>query len=381
MGLADTLRVTEPAIEKRVTWAELFFDLVFVFAITQMSAMLHAAHSPGGLLRAVVLFVPLWWAWVGTTVHANTHDVDNPVDRLGILVAGLCGLGMALAVPGAYGDRAVLFGGGYLALRIVLAVLYFRGRRFIVSPFSVALLVSGPLLLAGAYTPGTARIVLWALAGAVDLATPALLRRRLAVIAFHPEHLPERFGLFVIIALGESIVAIGANASSHPLTAARLTAVALAFTLACALWWVYFVFAASAVRHAIATAVVRTDIIRQVLAYAHLCLVMAIVAVAVGLAEAVSQPEHRMSPGTLALLYGGCVLYLATFGYTRWRMFRVVSWTRLGGAAVCLLAAPAAALLPTLGALAVVAIAVAGVNVVEAVVVRRHTRMAAARAS
>src|SRR2546423_10458850 len=168
-----------PAVEeKRVTWAELFFDLVFVFAVTEISTALRTDHSWAGVGQAAVLFVPLWWAWVGTSVHANTHDVDNPVDRLGIFAVGLCSLFMALGVGHAYGGYGLLYGAAYLALRIVLAALYFRGMPFGISPFSIGLLVTGPLVLAGGLVHGGWRIGLWALAGPLDLAGPAPLRRR-----------------------------------------------------------------------------------------------------------------------------------------------------------------------------------------------------------
>jgi low temperature requirement protein LtrA len=360
--------------EKRVTWAELFFDLVFVFAVTQISAFVHHDVSWAGLGRAVVLFVPLWWAWVGTSIHANTHDVDNPLDRIGIFAVALCGLFMALAVPDAYGSRALLFGCGYLAPRVVLALLVFRGGRMVLNAFSIGLFVTGPLLVTGAVATGGWRVALWAAAGLVDLAGPAALRRRLARIRFEPSHLPERFGLFVIIALGESIVAIGVNASADPMSAYRLSAVAAAFVLACALWWVYFAFAASAVRHAMATANVQTDIIRQVLAYGHLCLTASIIAVAVGMSEVVAHPPEPMHAGSAGLLVGGCALYLATFGYTRWRMFRTVSWTRLGAALLCLALLPTATRVPALATLAALVVVAVGLNLVEAAVVRRAAR-------
>src|SRR5262249_3167257 len=134
--------------EKRVTWAELFFDLVFVFAITQVSELLHHDHSWAGVGRALIVFVPIWWAWVGTTIHANRHDVDTVHDTLGIFVVGLGSLGMALALPGAYGDRGALFGAAYLFLRLVLGVLVFRDWRGLrVNSFSVGMLGTGPLLL------------------------------------------------------------------------------------------------------------------------------------------------------------------------------------------------------------------------------------------
>jgi low temperature requirement protein LtrA len=122
------MRVPEES-EKRVTWAELFFDLVFVFAVTQVSALLHHDPSWAGAGRALIVFVPVWWAWVGTTVHANRHDVDNPRDILGIFALGLGSLGLALAVPQAYAERGWLFGAAYLFLRLVLGVLVFRDWR------------------------------------------------------------------------------------------------------------------------------------------------------------------------------------------------------------------------------------------------------------
>jgi low temperature requirement protein LtrA len=246
------------------------------------------------------------------------------------------------------------------------------------------MVLTGPLLVVGGLLHGGWRIGLWALAGLVDLAAPALLRRRLALVRFHPEHLPERFGLFLIIALGESIVAVGASAAPDPLNAGRLSAVAGAFALACALWWLYFAFAADAVRYAVSTAEVQTDIIRQVLAYGHLALIGAIIGVAVGLAEVVAHPAVTLPAGVCAVLVGGCALYLLTFVYTRWRMFRTMGWSRLAAGMLCgallpaLLHAPA---LATLGALATVLI---GLNAVEALIIRprmRDRRAAVARES
>src|SRR5687768_5067294 len=214
------------AEEKRVTWAELFFDLVFVFAITQVSHLLHDDHTWAGLARALIVFIPVYWAWVGTSIHANTHDVNTARDRIGIFAVGLCGLFMSLALPGVYEDRGVLFGASYLALRIVLAALVLRGYQGIpVNSFSVAVVVTGPLLLLGGFLDGPARMAVWGLAAAVDLVVPRLIRTRLAGLALDGSHLTERFGLFLIIAIGESVVAIGHAAAPEALTPARLTAV------------------------------------------------------------------------------------------------------------------------------------------------------------
>jgi low temperature requirement protein LtrA len=378
--------VTEPETtgerlsQKRVTWAELFFDLVFVFAVTEVSALLHHDHSWAGAGRALVIFIPIYWVWVGTSVLANTHDVDNPLNRLGIFAIGLCSLFMALATPGVYGARGVLFGASYFAARILLAALVSRGRGLVLSPVSVALFVSGPLLLIGGFLDEPARVTVWAIAAFSDLATPALTRRWLVKVRFHPEHLPERFGLFLIIALGESIVAIGGPAASATdLKGAVVVAVAAAFVLACALWWVYFAFAADAVRHALETASVRADVVRRVLSYGHLSFIAAIIAVAVGMAEAMVRPGGHLHDGVAGLLFGGCALYFATFGYTRWQMFRKWSTTRLGAAAVVLALLPFAHLVPSLAALCALAAVAVGLNVVEHLVVSRAVRSEAAQ--
>jgi low temperature requirement protein LtrA len=359
--------------EKRVTWAELFFDLVFVFAVTEVAALLHHDHSWSGVLRALVVFVPIWWGWVGTSIHANIHDVDNPVDRIGIFAVGLASLFMAMATPEAYGARGPLFGLSYLTLRIILAALVFRGPRLTLNAFSVALFVSGPLLAIGGFVDDPdLRMAVWGLAALVDLGAPTLLRSRLARVPYEPSHLPERFGLFLIIALGESIVGIGLNAASD-LTVARGFAVAAAFVLTCGLWWLYFAFAAGAMRHAMERAEIKTDVIRPVLAYGHLIFIGAIIAVAVGLAEVVAHPGEHLHLGVSALLYGGCAVYLAAFGYTRWRMFRVVSVPRLGTAAGVLVLLPVVTLLPALAALMLLAAIVVALNAGELLRVRART--------
>ncbi|MEU6232121.1 low temperature requirement protein A [Kitasatospora sp. NPDC047058] len=367
MGIA----AGEGAEEKRVTWAELYFDLVFVFAVTQVSGLLHHHHDWAGVARALVVFVPVYWCWVGTTVQANIRDVDNPRDRLGILTVGLAGLFMALAVPGAYEGRGVLLGAGYWLARVVLLVLLIRVPGVWRGPYGVGVLVSGPLLVTGGLLPEGPRLVLWALAALCDLSGPVLFRNRLANVAYHPAHMPERFALFLLVALGESIVGIGATAAAARVDAAELAAVAAAFTISCGLWWQYFVYAADAMRHAVTVADSRRDVIRRVFQYGHLSLVAGVIAVAVGFGETVADPRQTLGAGSVALLYGGCGLYLLTFGYTRWMMFRAMSTTRIVAAVVVLGLAPAMVALPAIVVLGVLAVLLVALNVVEHVRVGR----------
>ncbi|MFD8751455.1 low temperature requirement protein A [Kitasatospora sp. NPDC059577] len=366
--------------EKRVTWAELYFDLVFVFAITQVSGLLHHHHDGAGLVRALVVFVPVYWCWVGTTVQANIRDVDNLRDRLGILAVGLAGLFMALAVPGAYGGRGVLLGAGYWLARVVLLLLLVRVPGVWRGPYGVGVLVSGPLLVAGGLLPDGPRLALWAVAASCDLAAPLVFRRRLAKVAYHPAHMPERFGLFLLVALGESIVGIGGTAASVRLDAAELAAVAVAFTISAGLWWQYFVYAADAMRHAVVIADSRRDMVRRIFQYGHLALVAGVIGVAVGFGETVADPWQALGPGAVALLYGGCGLYLLTFGYTRWMMFRQVATTRIVAAGVVLVLVPAMVRLPALVVLATLAVLLVALNVLEHRRVERAARDATRQA-
>ncbi len=212
-----------------------------------------------------------------------------------------------------------------------------------------SLFLTGPMLVIGGFADGASRELIWALAAFIDLASPSLLRRRLRQMSFDSGHLAERFGLLLIIAMGESMVAIGVPAAEH-LTTGVLAAVAIAFVLLGALWWVYFHFAADAVRHALATAQVQFDIARHVLSYGHLALVGSVIAIAVGIHEVVEHPSHHLDWGVTGLLYGGSALYLATYGYTRWMMFRLISSTRLLAAAAVLVLLPVAPLVSGLTA-------------------------------
>ncbi|MER5636402.1 low temperature requirement protein A [Kitasatospora sp. NPDC002227] len=360
--------------EKRVTWAELYFDLVFVFAVTQVSGLLHHRHGWGELARAAVVFVPVYWCWVGTTVQANIRDVDNPRDRLGIFTVGLGGLFMALAVPGVDGARGVLFGAAYWGARLVLLGLIATGRgrvrRVWFGPYGVGALISGPLLLAGGLLDaqlmgGWARTAVWSVAALCDLSAPVLFRRLLAKVSYHPAHLPERFGLFLLIALGESIVGIGAPVAATHLGAAELVSVATAFVISCELWWLYFNYAADAMRHSLETAESQRDVIRRVFSYGHFVLIAGVIAVAVGFGETVAKPDDALAAGPLGLLYGGCALYLLAFSYTRWMMFRMVSPTRLVAAAAVLVLLPLMVRLPALGALVALAGVLGVLNLVE----------------
>jgi low temperature requirement protein LtrA len=359
----------EREVEKRVSWAELFFDLVFVVAVTQVSHFLVGHVSWGRLLQALIVFVPIYWLWVGTSIQTNLQDISRPGLRIRIFAIALAGIFMAMSLPEAYGRLGLLFAFSYWLGRLVIGVgmvhAAVRGHTWPVNPYTVSIAITGPMLIVGALVHGDAREVIWGVAALIDLSTPTVLRRFLRVIHYDAGHLTERFGLFVLIALGESVVSVGTSADAESLTAAQGFAVAAAFVLSCGLWWVYFHFAADAMRHALATAKVQLDITRLVLSYGHLSFIAAIILVAVGMHESIIDPTHHLSWALSGLLVGGAALYLASFGFTRWAMFRLVSWTRLSAAAALLLMLPIAPHVPALATLTGLAFVLIILNTVE----------------
>ncbi len=359
----------EVSAEKRVTWVELFFDLVFVVAVTRVSEFLGADHGWGGLLRALIVFVPIYWLWVGTAIQTNLQDSTRPLMQIRVLAIALAAVFMALALPHAYEHLGMVFALAYWLGRLVIGsqLLYVaaRARTLPLNPYTVSIFLTGPMLIVGAAVHGDARVAIWGLAALIDLATPSLLRSRLRAMHYDAGHLSERFGLFVLIALGESVVAVVTSTGHDTLDLAHGGAVAAAFIVSCGLWWVYFYFAADAMRFALATAKVQLDITRLVLSYGHLSFIAAVILYAVGLHESIAHPGHELSWAYAALLVGGVALYLASFGFTRWAMFRLVSWTRLTAAAVVLALLPVAAQVPAWVTLIALGVVLVVLNTVE----------------
>jgi low temperature requirement protein LtrA len=281
---------------------------------------------------------------------------------------------MAVALPAAYDRLGLLFAGAYWAGRCILGIgvviASVHAGRIPLNPYTVSMAVSGPMLVAGALVHGTARELIWGAAALLDLSTPTLLRSRLRSMHLDADHLAERFGAFVLIAIGESVVAVGASVDAEHLTAVRGVTVAVAFVVAAALWWVYFHFAADAMRHSMATSRVQIDITRLVLSYGHVLFVGAVILIAVGLRESIAEPTHHLPWPIAGVLLGGSAVYLASFGFTRWTMFRRVSTTRLGAAALVLVLFVVVRWLPAVATLAALAVVLVGLNVMELARVR-----------
>lgn len=359
--------------EKKTTAVELFLDLVFVYAVTRTSELVQEDHTWLGVLRAVIVFVPVFWLWVGTTMHADLHDVDTWRGRPVVFLVAACGLVMSLALPGAWEHHALMFALAYWAGRLVLMASILRSpdRRSFVT-FPVGAFLTGPLLVVGALLGEHLQLALWALVAVVDLAVPLVLRNRVVKTPFHVEHLAGRYSTFVIIAVGETIVATAAAAGEGPLTGLRLGTMGISFLVICCLWWTYFDLAAPAIEHGLHDADVAIDVIRPVLSYGHLAFTLGIIGIAAAVGDAVAEPAEHLHPDIAALLFGGAALYLATFGFTRRQLGKGLAVPRLSGAFACAVLAVLAPAMPAVWSLVLLAVVQFGVIAGDSLRERRH---------
>jgi low temperature requirement protein LtrA len=342
--------------ERRVTPLELFFDLVFVFAITQVTGFLSDHLTWAGLAQGLALLAALWWAWVGyswLTNNAVRAEEATPA-RLVVLSAMAAMLVASLAVPDAFGEAGVLFGGAYFVVRLLHLALYAfttgdspEARRAVVG-FAPGFLGGPMLLVVAGSLDGAAQGVLWALALAIDYGVALL--RGVAGFRVHAGHFVERHGLIVIIALGESIVAIGVGAAGLELGAGVILAAVLGMVLAAGLWWAYFDYVALAAERRLIRAQghERATLARDSYSYLHLPMVTGIVLVALGVKKTLAHVGDPLGTIPAVALCGGVALYLLGHNAFRLRDVGSVSVPRLAATAVSLALIPAAVRLPAL---------------------------------
>jgi low temperature requirement protein LtrA len=346
--------------EHQVTPLELFFDLVFVFAITQVTTLLAQDPTWGGVFRGMLVLAALWWAWSVYAWLSSAMDVDEGGVRLVMLASMGAMFGAALAVPGAFGDDAVLFGVAYLLVRLfhlVLSATVVRDdpdRRGALLRFAPTAIVGPSLLVFAGFLEGDERIAVWLVALAIDYLGPVVIGvgRGWRVA---PEHFAERHALIILIALGESIIAIGVGAGFE-LDTGVIVAAALGIVVVSALWWLYFDVAAIFARRRLMQAM-GLELHRLALhaySYLHLPMVAGIVLFALGLKTTVGHVGEALDIVPAVALCGGAGLYLvghiAFLFRTTGRVFR----RRTVGAAVLLALVPAAVAIPALAALALV---------------------------
>jgi low temperature requirement protein LtrA len=366
--------------EHQVTPLELFFDLVFVFGFTQVTGLLVDDPTWGGLFRGMLVLAALWWAWGVYSWLTSATDVDEGGVRLVMLAAMVAMFGAALAVPGAFGDDAVLFGIAYLVVRLLhlaLSAIVVRddpSRRDALVRF-VPTAIGGPLLiLLAGFLEGDARIAVWIVALAIDYLGPVVIGvgRGWRVAA---EHFAERYGLIILIALGESIISIGVGAGLD-LDAGVLVAAGLGIVVVSALWWLYFDVAAIFARRRLVQArgLEQHWLAFQAYSYLHLPMVAGVVLFAFGLETTLHDLGETLHAVPAVALCGGAALYLlaeVTFLVrTMGRVFR----RRTVAAIVLLALIPAATAIPALASLALVS-AVCSLLVAYEAIGRREYRV------
>jgi low temperature requirement protein LtrA len=304
-----------------VTTPELFFDLVYVFAVTQISHTLHEHLSGRGALQALVLFMAVWWAWNYTAWATNWIDPNHVAVRVLMLALMLISLVMSAAIPDAFGGRGAAFAAAYVGLQVLRSgfmVVVFRGQRMARNYLQLLTwtCIAGVVWLVGAFLHGDARLFVWIAAVAVDygaplhgFALPLLGRTPMRAWPIAGGHLAERNQLVLLIALGESILAVGATFTGIHWTAGAATAFAVGFVATASLWWIYFGHVEEAAR-AIEQAADPAHLARAGFAYAHGIMVAGVIVVAVAVDLTITEPSADSAWRAVATILGGPAIYL-----------------------------------------------------------------------
>jgi low temperature requirement protein LtrA len=350
---------------------ELFFDLVFVLAITQCTSLMSDDPTWRGLGHGMLILGLLWWSWVGYAWLTSVFDPEEGAVRLALFGAMAAFLIAAICEPKAFDGLALEFAVAYGAVRAAHIALFLIASRddpgFRRSSLGLAVgtSIGVGLLIAGSFLDPGPRAAVWALALALDMAEPYLFGSE----GWHlvPGHFAERHGLIIIIALGESIVAIGVGAGAE-MTWGIAGAATLGIAIAAALWWTYFDVVALVSARRLASSPegkVRNELARDSYSYIHFPLVAGIILVALGLKKTLGDVDDPLDTVPAFALLGGVAVYLLGLVALRFRHVKSVNWRRLGLALILVALLPAATELPALGTLAIVGALLWGLIVAE----------------
>jgi low temperature requirement protein LtrA len=314
------LRTLDPVEgERHASWLELFFDLVYVLAVSQVAHVLSDHSDLSGFLKYVALFVPVWWSWVGFTFYADRFESEETAYRV-LTFAGMFAVtGLSLTLGNAFspaGDTAFII--CYVLVRLVLITLYARSAYYIplARAFSMQFIfglgaASVLLLISLAFAPPF-RYAIWAAALVLELATPFLSLRIARLFPIDRSHIPERFGLFTIIVLGEAVISTANGASKVVWNVSTIAAAVLGFAIAACIWWINFDF--------VEDSAIKSRSLRErfIYLYGHFFIVASIVAVGIGVEHAIKESaEAHLHFPTLALLSVGVAVYFAVITIIR----------------------------------------------------------------
>ena len=346
--------------EKRVAPLELFFDLVFVFALTQVTFLMAETPTWEGVGQGMLVLAALWWAWAAYAWLTNYIDTEADTERLLMLAAMGAMLVSALAAPHAFGDDALIFGISYAIVRWLQILIFAEASDEVDTAGAVRVLsrsaLPAPLLLIlAAFVDGPERTVLWIIALSIDFSGPYIFGVRGFKVS--AGHFAERFALIVIIALGESIVAIGAGIQGVDLDAGLVLGAVLGGALAAALWWAYFdvVAIVAEQRFHDSRGYERLRIARDSYSYIHLLMIAGIVLVALGVKKTLQHVDDPLKLVPAAALFGGMALYYAGHVAFRLRNVHSVNRQRVFVLVVCVALIPLATEVDAIYALAAAA--------------------------
>ncbi|WP_237713477.1 low temperature requirement protein A [Halococcus hamelinensis] len=345
------LRAGGDVEERSATWLELFYDLVFVVTVAELVGLLSAGSSPPSVFAYVALFVPVWWGWIGSTFYATRFDTDDLAHRLMTAVELFAVVALAVNVHGAFGETSRGFALAYAVLRGVLVIKYIGASRAVpeARPLTIRYArgfgLDAGLWFASVFVPLPYRFGLWALGLLVSFGTPITAGSLHGELPPHASHLPERFGLFTIIVLGESVVGLVHGASEQTFSLLAFLVGAFCVAVVFSLWWIYFDnLDGAAIRAAVAAG--RTADYQRWL-YAHFPLAVGLAAVGVGIDHLlVADPALRLPAadrwllcGALAVVFSAIGLIHRTTDACANRPVRTQSLHRFGGAGAVLVVA------------------------------------------
>lgn len=323
MSLGNLLRIRTGHEHARVTSVELFFDLVFVFAVTQLSHTLLAHYSGLGALETLLLMMAVWWVWIYTSWVTNWLDPDRIPVRLMLFAVMLAGLILSSSLPKAFAGLGLVFALAHVTIQVgrtLFMIWGVRGHRALTRNFQRILFwlcCSGVIWIAGGFAEGEWRLILWIAALAIEYAgpslgfwTPGLGRSTTADWDVEGGHMAERCGLFVIIALGESILVTGATFSTLDWSWPVVLAFLSAFLSSIAMWWIYFNVGAERGTERITSSGDPGRLARLGYTYIHLFIIAGIIVTAVGDEFALAHPDGHADMKAAAAIAGGPLLYL-----------------------------------------------------------------------
>ena len=359
--------------DQSATFVELFFDLVFVFSVTQVVGLLHDGFTWVAVGQGVLVFWLVWWGWSQYTWALNAANTDHPWVRFGTLAATAVAFFMAIALPDAFQERALWFAAAYVLVRIIGSSLYVwvlwgeSEQRPGVRVFTAVSVAGFVAVLVGAVLGGAAQYWLWGLTIVLDLVAAGAAGQTEGW-NLHPEHFSERHGLFVIIALGETLIVAGSGLTGETWSGGLFAIAVLSVAIACGLWWSYFSWAKDALEHGLAklTGAAQARLARDAFSLVHFAMLFGVIAFAFAVEEVVAHPGNPLPfAGRLALALG-LVLFVGGMAVAVWR-----ARGRLPLPRVVVIALAVAAILVLSGVSPIVTLGVALVGVLLVAVLER----------